>query len=250
MQRLGMMGFGMMLVAVGSYAQSPVFNRNMIVLDPAHGGADTGARINDELLEKDVNQVLVAKLRSLLAARGFTVVSTREGDAAGGTTDQRADTANKSHAVACLVIHASASASGVYLGVSAIGSPLAAIPEGSSAKAAQTSTDAVTWDRAQEAWVRQSLRLQGQIGSALARSNVPVATGRVAVKPLDNLMCPAVAVEIGTMRSGSDRTAVSDSDYQQRVAEAIAGSLVFWRNQAQPPEYVSVPRPLGVGATQ
>ena len=101
----------------------------------------------------------------------------------------------------------------------------------------------VAWDRAQEAYVPQSLGLANQIGTALKRAQVPLAMGRVAMRPLDNLMCPAISIEIGAMRNGSDVTPVSDEEYQQRVAEAIAGALIFWKNQAQPPQYVVVPRP-------
>jgi hypothetical protein len=42
---------------------------------------------------------------------------------------------------------------------------------------------------------------------------------------------------------GGDPVPVSDAGYQQRVTDAIAGALVFWRNQAQPPAFVTAPRP-------
>jgi len=224
---------------------APAFNREMIVLDPAHGGTDGGARINDHLEEKDVTLAVAGRLRSLLAARGFTVVSTRDGDLesrAGAllTNDQRAEAANRSRAVACLVIHASASGNGVHIGTSAIGSPLAPVPQ--NAPMTRITNGGVTWDRAQEAYVSQSLGLANQVGTALARAKVPLAIGRVAMRPLDNLMCPAISIEIATLRSGSDVTPVSDEEYQQRVAEAIAGALVLWKNQAQQPESVTVPR--------
>jgi N-acetylmuramoyl-L-alanine amidase len=54
-------------------------------------------------------------------------------------------------------------------------------------------------------------------------------------------MCPAISIEMAPLHSGSDATPVSDGEYQQRVAEAIAGALIFWKNQAQPPEYLTVP---------
>ena len=219
---------------------APPFNRDMIVLDPAHGGTDGGVRINDHLEEKDVTLAMASRLRSLLAARGFTVVSTREGDPdAPLSGDQRAAAANKTHAVACLVIHATASGNGVYIGTSTIGSQLAAIPQ--NASSTRNVSGAVPWDRAQEAYVPQSLGLANQTGTALKRSHVPLAIGRVALRPLDNLMCPAISVELGPLHSGSDTTTVSDEAYQQRVAEAIAGALVFWKNQAQPPQYLTLP---------
>jgi N-acetylmuramoyl-L-alanine amidase len=72
--------------------------------------------------------------------------------------------------------------------------------------------------------------------------------GRVALRPLDNLMCPALSVEIGPLRGdGSDLTPVSDDEYQQRVADAITGALIFWKNQAQPPSYAAPSVSAGPG---
>ncbi len=232
--------------ALASAQGVPTLNREMVVLDPAHGGPDGGVRINDHIEEKEVTLVMASRLRSLLAARGFTVVSTRDGDPAAVLTgDQRAAAANKAHAVACLVLHATASGNGVHIGTSTIGSSMAAIAQ--AAPSSRNVSGAVPWDRAQEAYVPQSLGLANQVGTALKRAQLPLAMGRVAMRPLDNLTCPAISIEIGPLRSGSDVAQATDEAYQQRVAEAIAGALIFWKNQAQPPEYLTVPRQ---GATE
>ena len=99
------------------------FNRQVIFLDPAHGGNDSGSRIEDSILEKDVTLQLAFKLRSLLAARGFTVVLSREADAATQpnapdtplTLDARAGIGNHARPVACLLRHATGSGRGVHL---------------------------------------------------------------------------------------------------------------------------------------
>jgi N-acetylmuramoyl-L-alanine amidase len=63
---------------------------------------------------------------------------------------------------------------------------------------------------------------------------------RVMMRPLDNLTCPAVSIEIGVLEAGgSFPTPVTDSGYQQRVAESIAESLQAWRNQAEPVDSVA-----------
>ncbi len=53
----------------------------MVVLDAAHGGDEPGGRFNDGQVEKAVTLALSVRLRSLLAARGIQVVTTRESDA-------------------------------------------------------------------------------------------------------------------------------------------------------------------------
>jgi len=234
----------MIALATGaSLAQSPAqtpapappatapLNRNVIVLDAAHGGVDSGSRIGDSTLEKDVTLALAFRLRSLLAARGFTVVMTRENDAAQKpgapaagnsalTLDDRAGIANHAHAAACLLLHATGAGDGVHLYSSELDSApaQAAVPP---------------WLTAQAAWVSQSTQLEARIGAALQRAKLPLVSSRASVRPVDSLTCPAVVVELAP--ESEDRNSITDSDYQQRVAEAIAGALVFWAQQVQPP---------------
>src|ERR1700761_3624467 len=49
----------------------------LIILDAAHGGADTGAHLAEHLDEKDLVLMLAIRLRSMLSARGVPVVTTR-----------------------------------------------------------------------------------------------------------------------------------------------------------------------------
>jgi N-acetylmuramoyl-L-alanine amidase len=216
------------LFTLQSAAAQTAFNRDLIVLDPAHGGTDIGAQISGHVLEKDVTLAMALRLRSLLAARGFTVLLTRSNDTV-LSSDQRAELANRAHGTACLVLHATASGTGVHLATSTLN---AAVPTDASAP--------VAWDQAQATFLPQSQRLADQIGAAMNRSHLPLVTGRAALRPLDNLMCPALSVELAPLSSGgvssdSDAPPVTDGAYQQRVAAAIAGALIFWRNQAQPP---------------
>jgi N-acetylmuramoyl-L-alanine amidase len=206
-------------------------NRNVIVLDAAHGGVDSGSRIGDSILEKDVTLALAFRLRSLLTARGFTVVMTRENDAAHKpgppvagssalTLDDRAGIANHAHAAACLLLHATGAGDGVHLYSSELDSApaQAAVPP---------------WLTAQAAWVTQSTQLEARIGAALQRAKLPLVSSRASVRPVDSLTCPAVVVELAPQND--DRNSITDGDYQQRIAEAIAGALVFWAQQVQPP---------------
>ena len=204
------------------------FNRAVVLLDPGHGGVDSGSHISDAILEKDVTLTLAFKLRSLLTARGLSVVMTRDSDAATApnspnalTLDDRAGIANHAHPVACLLLHATAAGNGVHLYSSELdpttGEPLAN-----------------PWLTAQAPWVTQSQRLQKQLALALTRANVPLVLSRASVRPVDSLTCPALVVELAP--EGTDLSSLTDADYQQRVAEAIATALIFWKNQAQPPD--------------
>jgi N-acetylmuramoyl-L-alanine amidase len=220
--------------ALGQLSAS-AFNRTIVVLDPAHGGGDSGSRINDQLVEKDITLAFAFRLRSLLTARAFTVVMTRDNDDPAAppsdppSLDDRAGIADHARPVACLLIHATPSGSGVHLYTSEL-------------DAAAAEPVPAPWLTAQAAWVNQSQLLATQIGNALGRAKIPLVTSRASVRPVDSLTCPALVVELAP--SGSNSGTLSDTAYQQHIAEAIAGALVVWQNQAQPPIRLAPPAPV------
>ncbi|MDR3745700.1 MAG: N-acetylmuramoyl-L-alanine amidase [Acidobacteriaceae bacterium] len=207
-------------------------NHNLIVLDPAHGGTESGTLLGDHVFEKDVTLEFATKLRATLTAAGFSVISTRDAELLTPlTNDQRAEIANRSHALACLVIHATASGSGVHLYTSAL-QPPAEQNEWSYSSPAPAFV-AMPWDQAQVGFVLQSQHLASDLVAALNSANLPVLNGREPLRPLDNLTCPAVAIELAPLRvSGQDATPVTDADYQQRVVSTLFISLLAWRNHA------------------
>ena len=205
-------------------------NRNLIVLDPAHGGADTGARIAANLPEKQVTLAFTNRLKPLLVAAGFTVITTRDNDLADPTQflnpDQRAGTANHARALACIVIHTTPSGSGAHIFTS-----------GLTASTQSADPNAIIpWDTAQTGYIPLSLRLANQLGASLLRAKIPLLLGHASIRPIDNLTCPAVAIELAPLPvPGSDPTSPSDPTYQQHAAQAISEALISWRNNAAPP---------------
>jgi N-acetylmuramoyl-L-alanine amidase len=207
-------------VCTAALAQAPpALPRFVVVLDAAHGGDDSGARLGSEN-EKAFTLAFGVRLRSLLAARGFAVVTTRDSDA-GVDPDRRADIADRANSQACLSLHAATSGSGVHLFVSSL-SPV-------------QGARFLPWKTAQAAWVMRSLSLAGLVNSALSHANVPVSLGRTALPAIDSMTCPAVAIEIAPDRSSDAQKPASldDPDYQARVADALAAALVEWRSQSR-----------------
>jgi len=203
--------------AVPGPATPSVTPRFLVVLDAAHGGNDTGARVTDRILEKDITLSLAARLRSMLSAHGIGVVMTRDSDV-NPTPVARAGTANRNPASACILIHATATGSGVHLYTSSLApTPL---------------TRFMPWQTAQSAYVTQSLKLSSEIDSALAHAEIPVTLGRTFLQPMDSLTCPAVAVEVAPLMAGASTkaTALSDSAYQRSILDALTAALDEWRN--------------------
>jgi N-acetylmuramoyl-L-alanine amidase len=193
-----------------------------VVLDAAHGGADTGARITAPApeLEKTDTLALSVRLRSLLNARGIPVVTTRESDTA-VDLDHRAETANRARAQACLSFHASQTGTGIHLYVSSL------VPTAPSRF--------VPWKTAQSAWVARSLALAGDLNSALTHAGFTVTLGRTALPAVDSMTCPAVAVEIAPESADPKAAGPGDPGYQAGVAQALAAALVEWRSEAPQP---------------
>ena len=204
----------------------PAFNRNLIFLDPAHGGPDNGAQLADDVLEKEVSLSFTTRLRAALATGGFNIIATRDADPATPIpTDQRADIANHAHPTACLLLHATATGSGIHIST-------APLPQADSFDT--TPHYPLPWDSAQTTSIPQSLRLANEIGVALLHAKIPVTLSPASIRPLDNLICPAVAIELAPIANGSDTTPVVDAAYQQHAAEAIASALSAWRSHNNP----------------
>jgi N-acetylmuramoyl-L-alanine amidase len=208
------------LTAQDRNAAAPRF---AVVLDAAHGGDDTGARLSNGQQEKYRTLDLSVRLRSLLMARGIAVVTTRESDAT-VDADRRAEIANRANAQACLSLHASESGSGVHLYVSSLAPAQGVLFQ--------------PWRIAQAAWVLRSLSLAGVMNSALAHAGITVTLGRTVLPAIDSMACPAVAVEVApepkpkVQGDAQGPNGIGDPGYQARVAEALAAALVEWRSQA------------------
>jgi len=206
-------------------AQSPPSQppptRFTVVLDAAHGGDDAGGRLASGQLEKTATLALSVRLRSLLAARGMTVVTTRESDA---TVDpeRRAEIANHAKAAACLSLHATESGSGLHIFTSSLPptEPGRFIP----------------WKTAQAGWITRSLALAGALNSALLKEGFNITLSRTDLIGVDNMTCPALAIEIAPLRSADGKVTAEadDADYQAHVANTLATALLAWKLEAHP----------------
>ncbi len=203
--------------AVPGAPQANVGPRFIVVLDAAHGGTDTGTRFSSGQLEKDVTLGLSVRLRSTLSAHGVGVVTTRESDGAVSST-ARAEVANGATAAACILIHATATGSGVHLYTSSL--------------APTQLTKFMPWQTAQSAYVTQSLKLSSEIDSALAHAEIPVTLGRTALQPMDSFACPTVAVEVAPLQEGATTHGkdIADIGYQKSVIDALTAAIDQWRN--------------------
>ena len=219
----------LLFVGTAAWAQQP-----LVLLDPARGGSDGGAHIDNRVQEKQVTLDLAQRLAALLRARGFTVEMTRDSDV-DTTSDARAALANTTHPIACILLYATPAGRGVHLYTTSL--PQTVTP----------GLSAVRWDEAQAVFADRSHALRDDLKAAFPRSKIPVSAGQTWIRPLDNMECPAVAIEVSP--EDSDTTA-EDKGYQVQISSAIANTLLLWRNRVAslaPPEpapAVVVPKPV------
>jgi N-acetylmuramoyl-L-alanine amidase len=83
---------------------TPHIGLTTVVLDAAHGGADTGARGAGGINEKELTLVLARAVKSQLEARGLRVVLTRDGDQ-NPSFDDRAAIANARNGAVFVTLH-------------------------------------------------------------------------------------------------------------------------------------------------
>jgi N-acetylmuramoyl-L-alanine amidase len=193
-----------------------------VVLDAAHGGRNSGTELSAQLVEKNLVLTLSIRLRSALTARGMQVVTTRETDTDLSPAD-RAAIANHADAQACLVLHATASGSGVHLYTSSLA-------DGSG----PSSGALAPWSTAAAPFSTRSLQLSSAFGAAFSSAGIPYSLGRVRLAPLDSMRCPTVAVEVAPLRpvDGHGSAApLENSAYENQLVDAMAAALVAWRGQ-------------------
>jgi N-acetylmuramoyl-L-alanine amidase len=215
----------LVLLAPGkAAAQAPTAPalRFVVVLDAAHGGTELGGHLGDASQqasqtqqEKNYTLALSVRLRSLLAARGISVVTTRESDTV-VDADRRAEIANRANAQACLSLHASQSGTGIHIYASSL--------------APAEPNMMLAWKTAQAAWVTRSLALAGVLNSSLSHAGLNVGLGRTDLPTIDCMACPALAIEIGKENSqDKSQSGFDNAEYQTRIAQALAAAILEWK---------------------
>ncbi len=196
-------------------ASTPV-HRMVAVVDAAHGGDERGAALTDTLAEKDVTLGFARLLRHELELRGFAVLMSRDTDNM-VSIDQRAGAANAAQAAIYISLHASSQGdrSGVYTALLPI--------EGSSKGAFRA------WNTAQAPVLPVSGAVAAAVVTELQRKKFSARAAAAALRPLNNLLMPAIAVELAP---GSNGIAdLISATYQQQAASAIADAVVSVRDR-------------------
>lgn len=192
---------------------------NVVIVDPAHGGADAGARGSAGIVESDIVLSFARLLRISLEAQGLRVLLTRQAND-GPSFDDRSRVANAQRGGVFITLHVSSTGQPGTVRVYSQPNPLAgqglALPRRGAL---------LPWDRAQFAFTDQSRRLAELIQIQMAQRfrGSPETPLEAPVRQLRTVGAPAVAIEISSV-SLPDRSLLDQMGpgFADGVARAVA----------------------------
>lgn len=207
----------------------------MIVLDPAHGGTDTGARGETGAIEKDLVLDYARMARAELQSEGFHVIMTRDDDSNPSYAD-RAAIANSYRNAIFISLHISTTGTfaTVHTYYYQFGSAPVAPSDAANANntgAAEHSASLVPWEDAQFTQVGASERLAGALQAQFAQrfSGSSASPTPAAVRELRSVDAPAVAIEVASV---SVKDPNSLAGLAGPIAVAIARGVQSFRTAA------------------
>ncbi|MDM9583788.1 N-acetylmuramoyl-L-alanine amidase [Nostoc sp. GT001] len=174
-----------------------------IVLDPGHGGKESGASGPTGYLEKDVNLVVSKLLRDELVKRGATVVMTREDDKEVSLVERQAIISQEEPAIAISIHHNS-------------------LPDNGDAE--KTKGFGTFWYHPQAHSL--AIFLQNYVVKKLGRPHYGVFWNNLALtRPA---AAPSVLLELGFMSNPDEFEQVVNPEEQKKMAKAIAQGITEW----------------------
>src|SRR5580693_8279235 len=208
-----------------------------IVINPAHGGTDNGARGQSGQVEKDVILIFARMLRSEFERQGYRVVMTRNDDS-NPSYEDRAAIANGYRDSIFISMHASstgkvgATRTYSYQFSNLLAMVSAATDAGTANTAPQTApaSGLLVWEEAQRPYVESSHRVADALQSALAQKfpGSPATSTRFAVRELRSVAAPAIAVEVSSVTAG-------DSNSLLAIGASLTGTIERIIQAIRPP---------------
>jgi len=197
--------------APAARASTSVSRRYFAVVDASHGGNDRGEALSATLAEKDVTVAFARRLRQELENRGISTLVLRDSDA-NLSLDERAFYANTTHAAVYVALHAASNGHGVRLYTALL--PYAGEDDRGPFR---------SWTNAQSSSISLSRAAAASVAAELKKQQVAVRTLTAPLRPLNNIVTAAIAVEVAP--PASDLSQLTSPGYQQLVAGAVANGI-------------------------
>jgi N-acetylmuramoyl-L-alanine amidase len=199
----------------------------LVILDPGHGGQDSGAMCGG-LLEKDLTLDVARRIDRLLDSEGIATLMTRLGDTYVPLAD-RAAFANRVRNCIFVSIHFNEDNQPVASGVETYYAAHQ-ITSGSSL----ASWLPFLWRPLSDLPNPESQSLAGFIQEALVARTRAMNRGTQARQffVIANVTSPAVLIEGGFLTNKEDISKLTSEDYRDQIAAAVADGILRYRDAA------------------
>ena len=191
----------------------------VVIIDPGHGGEDSGAVANS-ILEKDINLDISLRVRDMLRASGITVKMTRDSDlsiydTSAGTIREkkvsdlknRVEIANSSKNNILVSIHQNKFEDSKYSGAQMFYST----------------------NNEKSKILAESIR-QSVTGLIQQDNKRELKKGDSSIYLLNNSTVPSVIVECGFLSNAEEAKKLSDEEYKNKMAFAIYCGILEYKN--------------------
>lgn len=200
----------------------------LVILDPGHGGADTGYRGSTRVAEKDIVLDLAKQIETVARQHQVEVLLTRDADFE-QHSKERIDIAQKNYGSLFLSLHCNTSfsdrAAGIHLYISnSLGivqlNPRPPNPNATSRH--NTTIQALS----QEDFLVQSRRFARILQTQLEPlSPTPISLNEIPLATLADVYMPAVLIEIGYLSNDADEARLTDADHLAFIAAEILKAI-------------------------
>ena len=203
----------------------------LVVVNPGHGGTDTGCQGSDGVFEKEITLSVAKHVDTFCQQNGIQVVLTRDGDYERRPLE-RVQIANQSGGQLFLSLHCNASyateAEGIHLYVNSSMWHRQSDDSTSSTNNVLHSREITTLS--QEDFLDQSRgfasilqeQLKTSTGNLTPLSEVPLAT-------LSEVYMPALLIELGYLSNKANQEKLSDFGSQEAIARSIGAAILEYR---------------------
>ena len=203
----------------------------LVILDPGHGGADTGYQGTTLRAEKDIVLELAKKIEEVAREDQLAVLLTRDADFEKRPKD-RIDIAQDNQGKLFLSLHCNASfshrAAGIHLYVS---NSLGIIQlDRPPSRPSGTLRNSVTIETlAQEDFLKQSRQFATILQTELdTLSPAPIPLSEIPLATLSAVYMPAVLIEIGYLSNQADEVRLTNADNLAAIATGIVQAIQIY----------------------
>ena len=224
---------------------------DVIVIDPGHGGPDSGAVGKSGLLEKEVTLDIAVRLKELLKEEGLKVILTRETDVL-IPLEERTQIANQNGADLFISIHTNSFKKRSVRGSETFFLATARNDQARAAAALENSSvrfeltvdesrnladlEFILMDLVQSEYLKESSDLAAMIQKRLKKTlSIPDrGVSQAGFVVLNKAYMPAVLVETAFISNSKDEKLLKKGSFRQKIAQAILESVRDFKRKYEP----------------